>query len=227
MSTNPQEVKLSVVTPCYNEEQNLEELTKRLIEAIKPIFGQDFEIILVDDGSTDHSWKTIERLSTETSHQVRGIKLSRNFGHGNALTAGLQQSCGQYVFILDADLQDPPELLGSFYTKLREGHDVVYGKRLSRKEETAFKILSAKFFYKLINRLSDTDIPRDTGDFRLVTRRVIDLYLKMPENFRFVRGMIAWMGFKQAPLDYHRDPRYAGETKYTFTKMLFFALFFH
>lgn len=214
---------LSVVVPVYNEEAGLDALLSRLTPVCRSLFGADYEIILVNDGSKDRSWPIIASLA-DACPQIVGVNLSRNFGHQLALAAGLSRSRGDYVFVLDADLQDPPELLPAMFETLRQGHDVVYGQRVSRDGETAFKKVTARLFYRVLDRLVDVAIPRDTGDFRLMTRRVVGQLNAMPERFRFVRGMIGWIGFSQAPFPYHRDCRHAGKTNYPLGKMLRLAV---
>jgi len=215
--------ELSVVVPVFNEEPGLDALLARTIPVCEAAFGASFEIILVDDGSTDRSWPIIAGHA-DASPNIVGVKLSRNYGHQLALTAGLKLARGDYVFVLDADLQDPPELLPRMLEKAREGFDVVYGQRIARAGETVFKRTSASLFYRLLSSLVDVTIPRDTGDFRLMTRRVVAHFNAMPERFRFVRGMVGWLGFRQIAVEYERDPRFAGETHYPFRKMLRFAV---
>ncbi len=210
---------LSVVIPCYNERDGLETLLKRVRAAATQSFGEAYEIILVDDGSVDDSWPYIEAAASKHAQTI-GIKLSRNHGHQLALTCGLSYARGDYVFILDADLQDPPELLGEMVALLRQNQaDVVYGKRISRKGETWLKKFSAAAFYKLLTKHAEVYFPTDAGDFRLITSRVAKALCAMPEPDRFVRGMVAWIGLKQIPFDYHRDARETGETKYSLRKM--------
>lgn len=216
-------IQLSVVIPCYNEEDVLPELRRRLVPACEEIVGDSFEIVLVDDGSTDATGRILRSFCAEDPRFV-SVLLARNHGHQIALTAGLQAAMGDRVLVLDADLQDPPELLGPMMAKMDEGFDVVYGKRRQRAGETAFKKASANVFYRLLNRLSDVDIPVDTGDFRLMSRRVNDVLSDMPEQHRFIRGMVTWIGFSQTALEYDRSERFAGTTKYPFRKMLAFAV---
>lgn len=213
-------MQLSVVIPCYNEEECLDALYQRVSAACQAAVGSDYEIVLVNDGSRDRTWPMIVGLATSDA-RVCGVNLARNHGHQLALTAGLSLCRGDTIFVIDADLQDPPELLGAMLeTMAREQADVVYGQRRARAGETLFKTTSAQAFYRLLNRLSDVAIPVDTGDFRLMSRRVLNALLAMPESFRFVRGMVAWIGYKQVPLLYDRDPRFAGESKYPLRKML-------
>lgn len=215
--------ELSVVVPIFNEEDGIDELLRR-VEAVcaKHVPG-DFEILLVNDGSSDRSWDIIRRHADEKSYVV-GVDLSRNHGHQLALTAGLNYVRGRLVFVLDADLQDPPELLGEMLEKIRAGADVVYGQRTSRAGETAFKRGTAAAFYRILSRMVETTIPADTGDFRLMTRRVVDLLQAMPERYRFVRGMVSWIGFEQVAIPYEREARFAGETHYPIRKMIALAV---
>jgi dolichol-phosphate mannosyltransferase len=215
---------LSIVVPCFNEEDCLPALHERLSRAAQASFGSDYELVLVNDGSRDSSWQIMRQLADSDPHVV-GVNLSRNHGHQLALTAGLDLARGDLILIIDADLQDPPELLSEMVTTMRsEGADVVYGVRRSRAGETAFKRATAHGFYRLLARATDVDIPLDAGDFRLMTRRALDVLLAMPEQARFIRGMVAWIGFKQVPILYDRSERLAGETKYPFSKMFRFAL---
>jgi glycosyltransferase involved in cell wall biosynthesis len=216
-------MKLSIVVPSYNEEACLKALHERLGAAARTTFGKDYEIVLVNDGSKDGSWPIMRELAQSDPHLV-AVNLSRNHGHQLALTAGLDLACGDLILVVDADLQDPPELLGDMVeTMRREGADVVYGVRKSRAGETAFKRATAHGFYRLLANATDVDIPLDAGDFRLMSRRALDVLLAMPEQARFIRGMVAWIGFRQVPILYHRDERFAGETKYPLAKMLRFA----
>ena len=215
---------LSIVVPCFNEEACLPELYRRLSEAAQQASGGDYELVLVNDGSRDSTWSVMQGLADEDPH-VLAVNLSRNHGHQLALTAGLDLSHGEIILIIDADLQDPPELLPAMIEAMRkEGADVVYGVRRSRSGETAFKRATAHGFYRLLSRATDIDIPVDTGDFRLMSRRALEALLAMPEQSRFIRGMVAWIGFRQVPFLYDRDERFAGETKYPFSKMFRFAL---
>lgn len=218
-------VQLSIVVPCYNEEDCINALYDRLCEAARAAVGEDFEIVLVDDGSRDHTWRIIRALG-ETDSRVCAVRLSRNHGHQIALSAGLDQCRGELILIIDADLQDPPELLGAMIGRLREEEaDVVYGVRSHRQGETAMKRTMAKVFYRLLARMSDgVEIPLDTGDFRLMTRRALDVLQSMPEQSRFIRGMVAWIGFRQVAYGYVRDERLAGTTKYPFMKMCRLAI---
>ena len=214
---------LSVVVPCFNEEANLSELRRRIVGSCEPEVGDDFELVLIDDGSTDRTWTLMEQTCA-ADRRVVAIRFARNFGHEAAMTAGLTLCRGRRVFILDADLQDPPELLGEMMRLMDDGADVVYGRRRRRDGETAFKKLSAKLFYRLLARLADVEIPADTGNFRLINRRALDVLNAMPERFRFTRGMVSWIGFRQVPLFYDRAPRSGGATKYTLRKMIRYAI---
>jgi dolichol-phosphate mannosyltransferase len=219
-----QRPKLSVVIPCYNEEACLEMLHERVSGAARAAVGDDYEIVLINDGSRDGSWAVMQRLSLADPRLV-AINLSRNHGHQLALTAGLDLCAGEEILVIDADLQDPPELLGDMRATLREqGADVVYAVRRKREGETFFKKMTAAIFYRMLDRITDTPIPLDTGDFRLMTRRALDAFLSLPEQARFIRGMVAWVGFRQVPFVYDRHERHAGETKYPLAKMVRFAL---
>jgi dolichol-phosphate mannosyltransferase len=214
---------LSIIVPCYNEEACLATLHRRLGAAAAATFAEDYEILLVNDGSKDRSWDVMRELAASDRHLV-AVNLSRNHGHQLALTAGLDLARGDLILVIDADLQDPPELLPAMVETMRREHaDVVYGVRKSRAGETAFKRATAHGFYRLLARATDVDIPLDAGDFRLISRRALDVLLAMPEQARFIRGMVAWIGFKQVPILYDRDERFAGETKYPLSKMLKFA----
>lgn len=214
---------LSIVVPCFNEEACLEPLHKRLSDSARKAVGDDHEIVLVNDGSNDGSWAIMRSLAAADAHVV-AVNLSRNHGHQLALTAGLDLCRGDAILIIDADLQDPPELLPEMLRMMRsENADVVYGVRRSRSGETAFKRATAHGFYRLLSRATEVDIPLDAGDFRLMSRRALDALLAMPEQARFIRGMVAWIGFRQAPFAYDRQERFAGETKYPLRKMVRFA----
>jgi glycosyltransferase involved in cell wall biosynthesis len=215
-------ILLSVIVPCLNEEEALRGTQVRLSSTLEQI-RTNFEIIYVDDGSTDATPEVLRELQADDS-RVRVVRFSRNFGHQMAITAGLEHAAGDAVVIIDADLQDPPETIVDFFRKWQEGYDVVYGVRTEREGETAFKLWTAKLFYRFMTRLSDTQIPLDTGDFRLMDRRVLNVLLGMPERDRFVRGMVSWLGFSQVAVPYRREARIAGVTKFSFFKMLRFAL---
>jgi polyisoprenyl-phosphate glycosyltransferase len=220
---NKASVKLSVVIPCFNEEGNLEELYQRLTMSCTKVVENNYECIFVNDGSNDNTWELLKDMA-KNDNRVIAVSLSRNHGHQLALSAGLSLCRGQRILIIDADLQDPPELLNKMMNMMDQGIDIVYGQRSIRKGETWFKKASASAFYRILNRLVDIEIPLDTGDFRLINRRVLRILNNMPEQHRFMRGMISWIGFKKEPLFYERDERFAGETKYPMTKMVKFAL---
>ena len=213
--------KISVVVPVYNEEESIRECNNRLVDVLDNI-QSDYEIIYVNDGSKDTSLTILKELA-ENNKRVKILSFSRNFGHQAAVSAGIEHSKGDCVVLIDGDLQDPPELINDMISKWNEGFDVVYGRRSKRNGETWFKKISAKIFYRTINKLSDIDIPKDTGDFRLMDRKVVDAFLRMPEKNRFIRGMVSWVGFNQVALEYERDKRYAGVTKYPLKKMINFA----
>ena len=215
---------LSIVVPCYNEEACLTELHARLTRAAASVAPGDYEIVLVNDGSRDRTWEMMRALAESDRHVV-AINLSRNHGHQLALTAGLDLCSGERILIIDADLQDPPELLPQMIEQMeRDRADVVYAVRRARAGETAFKRGTAKIFYRLLSRLAEIDIPLDTGDFRLMSRRALDALLSLPEQARFIRGMVAWIGFRQVPIAYDRAERHAGETKYPLSRMMRLAL---
>lgn len=211
---------LSVVVPCFNEHEVLSATHSRLTAVLGGI-GIPWEIIYVDDGSHDCTREILMGMSSDS--RVKVLSLSRNFGHQAAVTAGLQYASGDAVAVIDADLQDPPEVIGEMVKKWKEGYDVAYGMRTSREGESAFKRWTAGTFYRLINRLSDVPIPLDVGDFRLLSRRAVDAFNSMPECDRFIRGMVAWVGFRQIAVPYVRERRYAGVSKYPLRKMLRFA----
>ncbi len=217
----PGSPRFSVIVPCFNEEAVLRETHRRLCGALADI-GLEHEVIYIDDGSADTTLEILLSLEREDPC-MRVVALSRNFGHQVAVTAGLEHADGDIVGIIDADLQDPPEVFAEMLAEWRKGADVVYAVRSERAGETAFKTWSAKRFYRFINAVSDVDIPLDTGDFRLMDRAAVDALLAMPERDRFIRGMVAWVGFKQVPLPYARAARFAGETKYPLKRMLRFA----
>lgn len=212
---------VSVIVPCYNEEAVIEVTLSRLLNLQKDSKSQ-LEFVFVNDGSGD---KTLDLLLKANSQNpfVRVINLSRNFGHQLAVTSGLSAARGDACVVIDADLQDPPELILEMIKLWESGADVVFGVRKSRAGETFFKKVTAHFYYRIIARLSDFEIPKDSGDFRLMSRRVVNIFLAMPERDRYIRGMISWIGFNQVPLYYDRHERYAGETKYPLKKMLKFA----
>ena len=216
-------LKLSVVIPCYNEEDGVRELYRRVTAVCQATFADSYELVLVNDGSKDTTWQVMQELSAIDMHIV-AINLSRNHGHQLALSAGLQMCRGEKIFVLDADLQDPPELLPEMVARMDAGCDVVFGQRITREGETMFKKITAYAFYRLLNKIVDIDIPRDTGDFRLMSRRAVDVLNSMPEHHRFIRGMVSWIGMRQEALPYDRAARFAGETKYPLSKMIRFAL---
>lgn len=213
---------LSVVVPVHNEESVLPETFRQLGAVLENLPGGPHEIVFVDDGSTDASASILRTLQRQDS-RIRVLRFSRNFGHQIAITAGLEHAAGDAVVVIDADLQDPPEVIVDFVKKWEEGHAVVYGVRTERDGESAFKLWTAKIFYRLINRLSDTKIPLDAGDFRLLDRNVVDALLSMPERDRYVRGMVSWLGFSQCAVPYHRAARTTGKTKFSLLRMLQFA----
>ena len=214
---------ISVVAPCHNEENNLDELERRVSGICRRLVSESYEIVLVNDGSRDNTWEVISRLAA-TKPNVVGVNLSRNYGHQLALTAGLRAARGDRILIIDADLQDPPELLPQMMDKMDRGVDVVYGLRNKRLGDSAVRAKSSDLFYRLLNLLTDVYIPVDTGDFRCISRRVLDEFLRMPEHHRFIRGMISWIGFRQEPIIYDRQPRQAGETSYTLSRLICFAV---
>jgi polyisoprenyl-phosphate glycosyltransferase len=222
VSATDSSLLLSVVVPCFNEEQALYDTSRGLL-AVLARTSLRFEIIYVDDGSTDSTPNILRELARQ-DERVRVVRFSRNFGHQMAITAGLEHSSGDAVVVIDADLQDPPELIMDFIQKWMDGYDVVYGVRVEREGETAFKRWSAKFFYRCIDHLSETRIPLDTGDFRLMDRCVVDALLAMPERDRFVRGMVSWLGFSQVAVSFRRAARKAGVTKFSVFRMLRFAM---
>lgn len=211
---------LSVVAPVYNEEALIDEFYARACAALD---GLPFELVLVDDGSSDGTPLRLEQLAA-SDPRIRVVFLSRNFGHQTALTAGLDHARGDAVVMLDADLQDPPELITTMLDHWRAGCDVVYAVREHRQGESRFKLSTARWFYKLFDKLAQVELQSNSGDFRLLDRRPLDALLSMRERNRFLRGMTVWVGYTQAAVPYHRDPRYAGETKYTVSKMLRFSL---
>jgi len=213
---------LSVIVPCKNEDAVLRETHSRLVSVLQPL-ATDFEIVYVDDGSTDSTFELLREIQC-VDHRVRIVQLSRNFGHQIATTAGLEHASGDAVVLIDADLQDPPEVIPLMVEQWRNGFDVAYGLRTARDGETLFKLWTARAFYRAINRLSAVPIAVDTGDFRLMDRKVVDALLRMPEQDRFLRGMINWLGFRQVGVPYRRAARGAGETKYPLLKMLRFAM---
>ncbi len=215
-------IEFSVVAPIYNELENLAELYRR-VKAVMESTGEPWELLLVDDGSTDGSTDSIHELAAK-DERIRPVIFARNFGHQIAVTAGLDYARGEAVIIIDADLQDPPEVILDLIAKWREGYEVVYAVRAEREGESWFKLWTASAFYRLIYRITDVKIPLDTGDFRLLDRKVVEVMKSMRERHRFLRGMASWVGFKQVGVEYKRAARYAGVTKYPFRKMLKLAL---
>jgi glycosyltransferase involved in cell wall biosynthesis len=211
---------LSVVTPMFNEEATAESFYERVCTALE---GIPFELVVVDDGSTDRTPQILDRLAA-SDPRMRVVYLSRNFGHQTAITAGLDHARGDAVAMIDADLQDPPEVILELLERWSQGVDVVYAVRSSRQGETRFKIVTARWFYRLMSTLSDVPLAHDSGDFRLMDRRALDALLAMRERSRYLRGMTVWIGFTSAAVSYERDARHAGETKYTLSKMLRFSL---
>ena len=220
--TNPQSWSLSVVVPCYNEEEGITETHTRLSRLLEGL-GHCYEIVYVNDGSRDGTIRVLEGLQRDDPN-VRVVDFARNFGHQIAVTAGIDHAEGDAVVLIDADLQDPPEIITQMIEKWREGYDVVYGQRGDRKGETAFKKATAKAFYRLMDRMAEVRMPLDTGDFRLMDRCVVDALKAMPERDRFIRGMVSWVGFRQTGVQYERDARFAGESKYPLRKMIAFAI---
>ena len=213
---------LSIIVPCFNEEEVIAETFERLLRIAFEVKNLDTEIIFVDDGSNDLTPVILQKL-VDKENFVKAIFLSRNFGHQIAVTAGIDASRGDAVVIIDADLQDPPEVIHNMILEWQKGYDVVYGKRIDRKGESIFKKFTAKMFYRILNILSDVHIPLDTGDFRLISKNVVMSLKQMPEKDRFLRGMISWIGFRQTAVHYHRAKRFAGRSKYPLRKMLRFA----
>ncbi|MEN8165253.1 MAG: glycosyltransferase family 2 protein [Acidobacteriota bacterium] len=219
MSHQPE---LTVVIPAFNEEDNLKPMFDRLVGALETEV-EGLEIIFIDDGSSDGTWKGILDLAASDG-RVRGVRFARNFGHQAAVTAGVDAARGRAVVLIDADLQDPPEIIPEMINKWREGFEVVYAQREVREGETFFKKASAALFYRVLHRVTDVDIPVDTGDFRLMGPRALEAFRALPERNRFIRGLVSWIGFPQTAVRYRREARHAGETKYPFRKMLRFAL---
>ncbi len=220
---NQKDLFISIIIPCFNEELVIAETYKRTAKVMKNIKAQGFEIIFINDGSKDATLSILKQIANEDK-TVKILNFSRNFGHQPAVTAGISACIGDVAIIIDADLQDPPELFPDMLKKhLDENANVVYGQRQSRSGETFFKKLSAKLFYRTINYLSNTPLPVDTGDFRLIDKHVIEAFKNLPEKNKYIRGLISWVGFKQVPIMYQREERFAGETKYPLSKMIKFA----
>lgn len=211
--------KISIVIPMYNEQDVAKECYRRINSVLIDLDRYSSEIIMIDDGSKDKTLDIIEKIA-QTDKKLKVISFSRNFGHQAAVTAGLKETTGDAVIIIDADMQDPPELIKDMINLWEEGNEVIYAVRKKRRGESIFKVLSAKMFYKVLYSLSDVEIPKDTGDFRLVDRKVVDVINSLPEHNKYLRGLFSWVGFKQKPLKYNREERFAGKTKYPFKKML-------
>ena len=211
--------KVSIVIPMYYEEKVAKECYNRVKKALENLKDYEHEIIFVNDGSQDKTLEILEEIAKDDKN-IKIVSFSRNFGHQAAVTAGLKYVTGDAIVIMDADMQDPPELIGDMLKLWEEGNEVIYGKRKSREGESAFKLLTAKMFYKTLNALSDVEIPKDTGDFRLVDRKVVDTVNAMPEHNKFLRGLFSWVGYKQKAFEYERKERFAGETKYPLKKMI-------
>lgn len=211
--------KISVIIPMYYEEEVAEECYKRMTFVLQNIENYDYEIICINDGSKDKTLTILENLAIRDK-RLKVLSFSRNFGHQCAVTAGLKYVTGDAIVIIDADLQDPPELIPEMLKLWEAGNDVIYGKRKTRDGESVFKLFTAKIFYKTLNALSDVEIPKDTGDFRLVDRKVVDTINSLPEHNKFLRGLFSWVGYKQIPFQYERKERFAGKTKYPLKKML-------
>ncbi len=220
-STQPP-VTYSIVAPVFNEEETLPHFYERVI-AVMESLEEPFELLFVNDGSRDGSFRIMQELH-DKDPRAHAINFSRNFGHQIAISAGLDYACGQAVIILDADLQDPPEVIQTLIERWKEGAEVVYAQRSRREGETRFKLLTAAAFYRLIERITSINIPRDTGDFRLLDRRVVDVLITMREQHRFMRGLSVWVGFRQEAVSYERHERFAGSTKYPLNKMIRFSL---
>jgi glycosyltransferase involved in cell wall biosynthesis len=214
---------ISLVIPCFNEEEVIHETLTRLNALAASLEGYAVEFVFVDDGSRDKTRELLTQAAMKDP-RIKVIAFARNFGHQVAVTAGVDMASGDAVVLIDADLQDPPEVVLTMVEKWREGYDVAYGVRAERLGESRFKLFTAKWFYRLLNRISDISIPLDTGDFRLMSRRVVECLKKMPEQDRFIRGMVSWVGFRQIGIPYTRVPRFAGESKYPLRKMIRFSL---
>ena len=211
--------KISVVIPMYYEEEVAEECYKRVKSVLNSLENYDHEIVFINDGSKDKTLEILEQIANK-DEKIKVVSFSRNFGHQCAVTAGIKYVTGDAIVIIDADLQDPPELIPDMLKYWEDGYEVIYGKRKSREGESKFKLLTAKLFYKTLNSLSDVEIPKDTGDFRLVDRKVIDVINSLPEHNKFLRGLFSWVGFNQTAFEYERKERFAGKTKYPLKKMI-------
>lgn len=212
----------SIVAPVFNEEETLPHFYKRVVQVMEQV-GEPFELVLVNDGSRDGSYRVMQEMH-ERDPRVRVIDFSRNFGHQIAISAGLDYALGKAVVVIDSDLQDPPEVIPSLIARWKLGAEVVYAQRATRQGETKFKLLTASLFYRLIGRITSVSIPRNVGDFRLMDRSVVDTLVKMREHHRFMRGLSAWVGFRQEAVQYDRQERFAGTTKYPLTKMIKFSM---
>ena len=216
------QVIYSVVVPLYNEQEVLAETYRRL-KTVMDSIHESYEVIMVNDGSRDNTAAMAKEICRENP-QFKLINFSRNFGHQTAITAGMDYTSGKAIVVIDADLQDPPEIIAEMIAKWKEGYEVVYGKRISRKGETFFKTFTARTFYRTLNKLTDVKIPTDVGDFRLIDSKVKDALMRVPEHNRYVRGLISWLGFRQTAVEFVREPRFAGETKYPLRKMIKLAV---
>ena len=214
--------ELTIVVPAFNEEASIEPMYRRLVGALEGVV-ETFEVVYVDDGSSDGTWARVAAIAA-LDPRVRGLRFARNFGHQSAVTAGIDSARGRAVVIIDADLQDPPEVIPTMVARWRDGFDVVYGQRSEREGETWFKKVTAAAFYRLLRAITNVDIPVDTGDFRLMSPRAVEGFRALPERNRFIRGLVSWIGFRQIAVPYRRDRRLAGVTKYPFRKMLRFAV---
>ena len=214
--------ELTVVVPAFNEQESILPMYERLVAALEPHLA-GLEVLFVDDGSRDATWQRVSELAARDP-RVRGVRFARNFGHQAALTAGVDAASGRAVVIIDADLQDPPEVIPEMIARWREGYEVVYGQREQREGETAFKKATAAAFYRLLRRITNVEIPVDTGDFRLMGPRAVAAFRSLPERNRFIRGLVSWIGFPQVAVRYRRHARLAGETKYPLRRMMRFAL---
>jgi len=212
---------VSVVVPMYYEEEVAEKCYEELTKVMQTV-PYEYDLLFINDGSLDRTREILKGIA-EKDKRAKVINFARNFGHQAAVTAGIKEALGDAIVIIDADLQDPPALIADMLKVWEDGGEVVYAVRKKRKGETWFKLLTAKIFYRFLNRMTDVDIPKDTGDFRLIDRKVADVFNQMPEKNRFIRGMVSWVGFNQVPIEYERQERFAGETKYPFKKMIKFA----
>lgn len=216
------DIRFTIIIPAYNEEEVIQESYRRLTRVMEST-GESYELLFINDGSRDQTARIIDRIA-QTDPNVRLLDFSRNFGHQIAITAGMDHARGDAIVIIDADLQDPPELIPQMIAKWQEGYEVVYAKRLQRKGESFFKKTTAAIFYRVLSTMAEIDIPLDTGDFRLIDRKVCEALGTIREKNRFVRGLVSWVGFRQTAIEYVREERYAGETKYPLKKMLKFSM---